>query len=406
MNKSRRPVLLGGDLNAYSMAASFASLGIESSVFARERLALTDTSSFIDLHILPELCDFNKAAPALLSFAKQHAGEELILVPCADWYMEMIEYARDALDGHFRFLIPDFEVWRTVSDKATFLKIMDKYGINHPKTEVFDSCLISFDRKCGGMKPPFVIKPSDSSEYWKHPFVGMKKVYFADTVSESRDICDKIFSSGYPGRVLVQEYVGESRKRALASVLTTFSGSDGRVVRAVLGDVLLEERGDRARGNYSAIITRPLDAMAEKIIRMLEGIKYTGIANLDILYYGGESYCLELNPRQGRSFDYVRGAGVNLAELILGELDGVSGAASFSYPMWLWRSVTRRTLAKYTDEPGLLSLAEKLERDGYVITPYDSDTDRGILRRLYVAAHLLRERGRYKRQRENSGICY
>lgn len=401
------PVLLGGDLNAYSMATSFARFcGVRSAVFSRERLAITDLSQYTDLHIVPRLDDCNYAVPALLEFAAKNKEKRLLLVPCADWYMEMLEYARDALVGHFSFFIPDFEVWRTVSDKSSFLKIMDNYGVTHPKTKIFDAKMDAFDKTCSDMAPPFVVKPGDSVEYWKYPFEGMKKVYFVDTLSEARKICQRIFSYGYRGTVLIQEYIGRLSTRPLASVLTTFSDNNGRVIRAVLGDVLLEERGERARGNYSAILTRRLDGICEKIINMLNAIKYTGVANLDILYHDNGGYCLELNPRQGRSFDYVRGAGVNLAMLLSGAVAGSFPEPCFSYPEVLWRSVSRGTLTKYTHERGLYLKARELERQGKVITPYDYEGDGRILRRLYVMTHLRREDMRYKRQNKEFGVCY
>ena len=141
MNKKHErltPVLLGGDLNAYSMARSFFDAeGVTSEVFTREKLAVTNLSSYINTHVVKELDDCNVAVPELQSFAKSRGGETL-LVPCADWYVEMLEYARDALTGHFYFNIPRFELWRAVSDKSSFTELMDKYGIPHPKTEIFD----------------------------------------------------------------------------------------------------------------------------------------------------------------------------------------------------------------------------------------------------------------------------
>ena len=169
------PVLLGGDLNAYSMAMSFAdAFGVVSEAFAKERLAITDLSSYINLHTVRGLDDCNIAVPELLRFAKSRKNDRLILVPCADWYVEMLEYARDALTGHFYFNVPDFEIWRAVSDKSSFMHLMDKYGVPHPKTEIFDSKFTDFQKRGIKMRPPFVLKPADSSEYWRNPFAEMK----------------------------------------------------------------------------------------------------------------------------------------------------------------------------------------------------------------------------------------
>ena len=88
------PVLLGGDLNAYSLAASFADAeGLISVCFARDKLAMCDLSSFTQLHAIEELDDVNVAVPALLSFAEKRKSERLLLVPCADWYVELVEYS-------------------------------------------------------------------------------------------------------------------------------------------------------------------------------------------------------------------------------------------------------------------------------------------------------------------------
>ena len=393
------PVLLGGDLNAYSMAASFADAeGLISVCFARDKLAVCDLSSFTDLRVIPELDDVNTAVPALLELAQRRKGERLLLVPCADWYVELLEYAADALEGSFCFHVPRFEIWRIVSDKASFTKIMDKYGIEHPKTEIFDFDLGDIERRCREMKPPFVLKPSDSSEYWRHKFDGMKKVYFPDSLDEAKRISQKIYTSGYSGKILVQEYIskGSGRSSAAASVLTVFCDENARAVRAVLGDVLLEELGGTARGNYSAIVTRELDSISYKLIAMLEGIGYTGIANFDILRDGERSYCLELNPRQGRSFDYLRASGVNLAELLLAVVRGEKIERELGYPVGFWRSVGKKTVIKHAEDEGLLKAALALEKRGRCKTSYEFRRDRSVIRGLYVVSHLFREGRRYR----------
>jgi len=390
-NQSVTPVLLGGDLNAYSMAMAFARAeGCVSHVFARDRLAVTDNSSYIKLHVVKNLDSCDVAVPALLEFAKEHEGEKLLLVPCADWYMEMLEYARDALLGHFYFHIPEFELWRATSDKYSFYSLLDKYSVPHPKTAVADK-KGKFSR-AEELKKPLVLKPADSAEYWRHPFVGMKKVYFPKSVVDAERFAGKIYSEGYTGKILLQEQIlGEGGGIADASVLTTYSDSRGRVLRAVLGDVLLEENGPTARGNYSAIVTRPLDEISKKLIGMLEGIGYRGIANFDIITSAGKSYCLELNPRQGRSADYVRAAGVNLARLLVSEMKGEAIQPSFVYPDVFWSSVPMSCVRRFATNRALLRRAEKLRDNGLIYSPYDYYSDMNLRRRIYVYVHQRRQ---------------
>jgi D-aspartate ligase len=249
------------------------------------------------------------------------------------------------------------------------------------------------------MRPPFVIKPSNSTEYWRHPFEKMRKTYFAYTLSEAREIAKMIFESGYGGKVILQEFFGNSfASGADASVLTTYSDTSGRVIRAVLGDVLLEDRSPTATGNYSAIVTRELDGISHSLINLLEAIGYTGIANFDILRQGSKRVCLELNARQGRSFDYVRMAGVNLARLLVGDMNGEERKRKLEYSDGVWSSVPWRTVRAFASNKELLERAEVLRRGGLLFSPYRHKHKEGISREAFVAVHLYREARKFKRE--------
>lgn len=393
------PVLLGGDMNAYSMAMAFAdAYGVRSYAIAREKL-MVSSSKYIKQRVLKGLDNTDEAVKYLKAFAKRHKGEHLLLVPCADWYTEMLEYARDTLHGLFYFHVPSFECWRAVSDKASFTHLLDKYGISHPRTAIVGSSSDDVERLCAGIKPPFVVKPSDSASYWKTPFENMRKVYFAYTISEARRICARIFESGYSGKALIQEFIGDSPKEgAECSVLTTYSDATGKVVRAVLGDVLLEERGRTSAGNYSAIVTRSLDEISYKLIGMLEGIKYTGFANFDIIRDKEKSYCLELNPRQGRSCDYLRCAGVNPARLLVGEMMGEIYESRFSYTDGVWSAVPWKTVKAYSKNKALYKRADALRRRGRLISPYNHPSGENLKRRIYSFVHVRRVAKKYKEQ--------
>ena len=227
-------------------------------------------------------------------------------------------------------------------------------------------------------------------------FEGMEKVYFPSSLDEALKTGRKIYSSGYSGKLLLQERLGAPEGvEAESSVFTTYSDRSGRVKAAVLGDVLLEEQGPTSRGNYSAIITKPLDEISYKLINMLDGIGYTGVANFDILCLGEKRYCLELNPRQGRSFDYIRSAGISLAELFVKDMMEENIEECFGCKEGLWRVVSKRTMIKYSKNKSLLRKGLYLEKGGDVVTPYDFSGERNPARKLYVLAHLYREKKRY-----------
>ena len=111
-------VLLGGDLNAYSVAISFhAMYNVKSAVFCRYRCGITAVSSILDLHIEPNLLDDEIGTAALLRFASQ-TKEHPYLVACGDWYVAFLIRNRARLERAYRFLIPPRNVYRAVSDKA------------------------------------------------------------------------------------------------------------------------------------------------------------------------------------------------------------------------------------------------------------------------------------------------
>lgn len=74
----------------------------------------------------------------------------------------------------------------------------------------------------------------------------MKKVYIADTPERAEEIISEIYASGYPQKMIVQEYIpgGDDHMR----VLTSFSGADGHVRTMCLGHTMVEEHTPEGTG--------------------------------------------------------------------------------------------------------------------------------------------------------------
>lgn len=387
------PVLLGADLNAYSVALAFRDFfGVTSHVFARYRCGATENSKFITTHIDAGLCDVSIAVPELLKFAAENNGAELFLIPCADWYVEMLMRARSQLGGIYSIYLPEMNIWRTLSDKSSFYELMKKYEIPYPPAFSFGKEDKLSRNKIESFGFPAVIKPSDSTEYWNHGFPGMRKVYFPESFSESEVIIKKIFDSGYNKKVIFQKKIGNEYGNR---VLTTFSDSRGKVVRAVLGEVILEECGKTSQGNHAAIITRPLDELSFELINFLGEVGYTGIANFDIMVSDKSSFVLELNPRQGRSSDYLRAAGVNIADLTVRCAKGEEVTPDFSFKKIYWHHPPHDVVMKYAS-PEAQEEASRLKREGKEYSPYDNEYE-GARRKLYVYIHNMRMRRAIKK---------
>ena len=90
-------VLLGGDLNAYSVAVSFhQAFGIKSTAFCRYRCGITGYSSLVDLRIEENLLDDAVGTRVLLEFAREKR-EAPYLIPCGDWYVAFVSRNRETL---------------------------------------------------------------------------------------------------------------------------------------------------------------------------------------------------------------------------------------------------------------------------------------------------------------------
>ena len=248
------------------------------------------------------------------------------------------------------------------------------------------------DSQLSAIDYPAVLKPSDSSEYWRNPFPDMRKVYFVNDADSARKIAERIFDSGYRRSVILQKTVGGKDGNG---VLTTYSDKHGRVVRAVLGKVVLEECGKTSYGNHASIITQPLDQISFELIDFLNSVEYTGFANFDIMSDGKKKYVLEVNTRQGRSCDYLRASGVNISRLIVENALSDNLFPEFLYKEIYWHYPSHKTVLKYCSD-GVREKIDRLENNGLGYTPYVNEYE-NLRRRVYAAVHDMRLRKAMKK---------
>ena len=195
MNKIT-PVLLGADLNCYSVARAFhEAYGARSYAFGKYRLGETSFSRIVKFQRVENLHRRDVLIATLERFAKAHEGEELYLVACTDEYSAAIGEASDVLCKHYFFPCPPPELAKKLFQKESFYKICASRGLPFPKTEFFYKISPEETLYTLPFPYPIIIKPSSSIEYWRHPFKEMKKVYVAKSAEEARKITSAIFSS-------------------------------------------------------------------------------------------------------------------------------------------------------------------------------------------------------------------
>lgn len=400
MKEHLTPVLLGADMGCYSLARAFyEAYGVTSYAFGREELGAVRHSRFLRFTAVDGLDDRDILRTLLLDFAEKSGDATRILLPCTDEYAEILMRERAMLESAYILPLPPDSAL-PLFDKTEFYRLCGAWDIPVPET-VAVTVPPSY-RRCRELAEeldtPFVIKPSSSISYWKHPFAGMEKVYFAHNASEAECIFSTVFASGYSEPVLAQRCIAGGDSAGY--VLTLYFDCDGKTVARAMGRVLLEEHTPKGKGNYAALISAPVPPVADRLAEMLSSLGYRGFANFDLRFDArdGKFYLLELNLRPGRSNWFLTAVGASPAKLLARDYILGEKIAPFDANRdVLFRTVPYSVVRRYTVEEGLAACAANLHRAGKETCPWYSPVDLRDARRLfYVAAHMYRERKKFR----------
>ncbi len=369
-NKRLLPVLIGADLNSYSIARAFhAEYGVKSQAFGRYAIGATSYSRILKFTIVENLDRDEVLLETLNTFADAHPDDVLIVFGCTDDYASMLIHLGDQLRP--RYIVPYIgpELFERLAYKASFYEDCDRHGILYPKTVTVTpetDLEAVLPEEALGFSYPIIIKPSASAVYWKYPFDGMMKVYTAASAGEAEIIIRRIYASGYPEKIILQDRVpgDDSRMR----VLTAYSDQKGKVKMMCLGHVLLEEHTPKGLGNHCAIITEQDRELMDRFKDYLEDVGFVGYSNFDIKYDERDDTfrAFEINLRLGRSNSYVTAAGCNVARYIVEDyVQGKELGDTFLCDKEiLWHSVPKGVIKKYCRDEKAAARAKALEKEG------------------------------------------
>ena len=390
------PILLGGDLNCYGMALAFYEAGCPRSVaLGKYRLGVTSFSRLVR-PLADRRMENDAGRLAMIGqIASAYPSVRPILIGCTDEYASFLIREASVFDERYVVPSPPPRALK-YADKAVFFEICKRYVIGTPKTVVL--------REGEGIPAdlpfayPIVLKPALSEEYWRHPFAGMRKVWFPEDREGAVRILRKIRDAGYCNAVILQEKL--RIEDCDNYVLTTYSDRLGRVTAVAYGRVLLEEHTPRGLGNHAAILTEKMPAECKKLLSFLENIGYRGFANFDLVRdpVSGELYTLEMNLRQGRSNHYMTAAGVNPAALVIDDriLCRKLELAEAS-PDIFWHSVPLEVIYSQLKDIELIRRLRALSGVGRAVSPFHVGADlKNPMHRLYVMEHERRVRKRRK----------
>jgi len=308
------PVVVGGDIGAYSLARAFhEEYGIRTVVISRLAGWVVGTSALIDNVRCQDPFDADALAPVLQQVADAHPDGPLLLLGSADATVKSIIRIRDEIGLDERFIAPyiSLDTFVAATEKQNFTRLCQHLGVDHPATVVVDLA----EEVPGDLEIPFefpvIAKPAEVSEWKRIQFPGQNKVHTVASRDALLELLRTIRGAGYRESIIVQDRIpGDDQEMR---ILTVYCDADSRVRFASWGHTLLEEHAPGAIGNPAAIITGVDREMVAQAQRLCTELGWTGYANFDLKHdrRDGRTKFFELNPRLGRSNYYVTAGGHN-----------------------------------------------------------------------------------------------
>ena len=131
------PVLIGGDMNCYSVArAIHEEYGVKSYAFGRFPAGDTMHSRIVECFYDEHMDKPEVVLAKVKEFAAQHPDKTHLVWGCADVYAQVISEIQNDLPENCVTLYIQPDLRDKLESKLSFYEMCDKYGIPYPKTFV------------------------------------------------------------------------------------------------------------------------------------------------------------------------------------------------------------------------------------------------------------------------------
>ncbi len=398
--KEFKPVIIGGDINAYCIARAFhEEYQIKSLVVSQVYWGPSINSKIID-NIKEEKLENDKIfVKRLIEIAKANKSKKLILFACGDWYVKQLLRNKDKLIKYYIIPYIDLGLMDKLVMKDSFYNICEQLDIDYPKTFVYDCKQkneLDFD-----FNYPVAAKPADGVLYHYAKFPGKKKGFKFYNEAELKAMLNNLHESSYDGKFIIQDFIPGDDSNM--HVLTCYCDKNSKVRLYALGHVLLEEHTPGAIGNHAAIINEVNEEIFAQAQKFLEHVGFVGFANFDIKYDArdGKYKFFEINIRLGRSNYYITGSGFNVAKLIVDEyIYGKEIKDTIANNENLYLIIPKMLLFKYLKDKDARKKAKQLIKAGKVCYPLIYKGDNKLKRLFYVRANLIRQIQKYRKYYE------
>lgn len=398
------PVILGTDMNAYGVARSMhEKYGINSYCLGKRELYFIKDSKIVTPILDPDMENDETLIKNLYKLKNNNPNKHIIVIPCGDTYMEPLIYNKDKLDKDFIIPTINSDLMEQLMHKDRFYKYCDEIGIEYPHTvtcdyENYKDLEINFDY-------PIVIKPANSSDYWKCDFDAKKKAYTVNSEEEARLILNAIYSSDYRDKVIIQDFIPGNDDEM--RMVCTYSGKDKKVKRMTCLHLLLEEHTPTGIGSSAAVIVEPNKELYNKVKFLLEKIGYVGFANIDFKFDERDNKfkIFDFNVRLPRSSYHITASGFNTGELVVNDyVNNKKLDCKLNQSEIVWACIPKSIIYKYTLNKELLNKAKRIINSDGIVNSTKYESDMNIKRRINLFKLDYYYKKNYKRYFDKRGF--
>ena len=172
------PVLLGGDINAYSVARAFyEEYQVKSLVFGKYqtgpayRSQIIDYTPNVDIDTMPVMIE------TINGVAQANPDKKIILMGCGDNYVALAAQAQDAGQLASNVIAPyaPYSMLEQCQKKEIFYELCEKHGVPYPHTFTFTMAMLNAQGEAPAevldqidFPFPMILKPSDGIMWWEH----------------------------------------------------------------------------------------------------------------------------------------------------------------------------------------------------------------------------------------------
>lgn len=390
-------VLLGSDINTYSMARAFhEAYGIKTKVMGKFYTGPSYQSKIVDFYARPDIDQKKVFVNVLNDFAATCSNKKLILLGCGDNYVRPIIENKNELASNYIIPYIDQDLMEKLIKKESFYEMCKKYNIPYPKTFIYhkemeNDFTLDFDF-------PVILKPSNSVDYFAHEFSTQKKVYKIKNREELEQVIHDIYEAGYSDTLILQDFIpGDD---TYMHVMTCYSDQNGKVKLMCLGHTMLEEHTPHGIGNHAVVINEYNEALANQLKAFLEDIHYVGFSNFDIKYDERDNTykVFEINLRQGRSNYYVTGAGYNLAKYVVEDrIYGTDTGFTIADKEHLWSMIPLKIAYTYVKNPEYVKKMKELFKKKEFVNPLFYKGDNHLIRLIKLKRRQFLQYGNFKK---------